>query len=143
MSKLTILILIFFAAALVQEFSFTDAVQEMLRENPKLAQTKMQSDASRNQLNIVKAGYWPQLDFVESWSDSNNPVYAFGNLRLPKAGEPHRISRKWVSDQHAATRKYLAVPAARTGTPNCTLLLPNCSGQRGKGDEIEKVEVRR
>ena len=81
MSKLiTVILTLFAAAASAQEFSFTDAVREMLGKNPKLAQARMQSDASRNQLGEVKAGYWPQLDFVQSWAYSNNPVFAFSTL---------------------------------------------------------------
>lgn len=81
MSKLvTLLLSLFAAASSAQDFPFQDAVREMLGNNPKLAQTRMQSDASRNQLGGVKAGYWPQLDFVQSWAYSNNPVYAFGTL---------------------------------------------------------------
>ena len=81
MPKLITLILsLFAAAAWAQEFSFQDAVQEMLGKNPRLAQTRMQSEASRNHLGEVKAAYWPQLDFVQSWEYSNNPVYAFATL---------------------------------------------------------------
>lgn len=81
MSKPLILILsLFAAAASAQEFPFQDAVREMLGKNPTLAQARMQSDASRHQLGETKAGYWPQLDFVQSWAYSNNPVFAFGTL---------------------------------------------------------------
>lgn len=81
MAKLMTLILsLLAAAASAQEFSFQDAVREMLGENPRLAQTRLQSDASRSQVGEVKAAYWPQLDFVQSWAYSNNPVYAFGTL---------------------------------------------------------------
>lgn len=81
MSKLiTVILSLFAVAASAQEFSFQDALQEMLAKNPTLAQTRMQSDASRNQLGEVKASYWPQLDFVQSWAYSNNPVHAFSTL---------------------------------------------------------------
>jgi outer membrane protein TolC len=68
------------ATASAQEFSFQDAVREMLGRNPKLAQARMQSDVARSQLGTAKAGYWPQLDFVQSWAYSNNPVYAFSTI---------------------------------------------------------------
>jgi outer membrane protein len=63
-----------------QQITFNQAVQEMLAKNPKFAQTKLESDASENQLDAVKSSYWPQLDFIQSWTYSNNPVYAFATL---------------------------------------------------------------
>lgn len=66
--------------AFAGELSFQRAVQEMFEQNPGLAQSKIQSSVSLKQLDRTKAAYLPQLDFVQSGTYSNNPVYVFGSL---------------------------------------------------------------
>ena len=63
-----------------QELTFQQALEQMLQQNPSFSQKKINSQISQNNVQQAKSAYYPQLDFVESWSFSNNPVYVFGSL---------------------------------------------------------------
>src|SRR5574341_2413931 len=78
--KLILLFILFAGLASAQDMTFSQAAEEMFRQNPVLAQRKLESEASRDQWDRSQATYWPQLDFSQTWSRSNNPVYVFGTL---------------------------------------------------------------
>ena len=71
---------IYAASVHAEELSFRKAAELLIQNNPVLAQRKLQSDAAREQRDQGRAGYYPQIEFLQNWSRSNNPVYVFGTL---------------------------------------------------------------
>ena len=72
----------FFAGITVasEPISLRKASELLLEHNPKLAQNKNQSEIARNGWLSARSAYLPQIDFIQTWSRSNNPVYVFGSL---------------------------------------------------------------
>lgn len=60
--------------------SLPEAAAIMLQQNPTLAQKEIQKQIAGLQEGRTRAGYFPQVDFVQSWTRSNNPVFSFGSL---------------------------------------------------------------
>jgi outer membrane protein TolC len=56
------------------------AADLMFQNNPAFAQKKLQVEIAGKQKQQAQGGYYPQIDFAQSWSRSNNPVYVFGTL---------------------------------------------------------------
>ncbi|HSP07862.1 MAG TPA: TolC family protein [Acidobacteriota bacterium] len=67
-------------AARAGEMTLSDAAGLMIRNNPALAQKQIQSQMAQEQSTRSRAAYLPQLDFVQGWTRSNNPVFSFGSL---------------------------------------------------------------
>lgn len=63
-----------------EDITFRQALDQMMEQNPVLNQRKLGAEISKRQRNQAKAAYLPQIDFMQSWSRSNNPVYVFGTL---------------------------------------------------------------
>ena len=60
--------------------TFHQAVSQMLQNNPVLAQRKLASSVAHDQWGQSKAAYYPQIDVLQTWNHSNNPVFVFGSL---------------------------------------------------------------
>ncbi len=73
-------LMIWSGAALCSELTFQQALDQMVRQNPLLVQHRIESETSILRWKQTKASYYPQIDFLQGWSHSNNPVYVFGSL---------------------------------------------------------------
>ena len=67
-------------AARAGELTLPQAAGLMIQNNPALAQKQIQSEMAAQQSGRSRAAYFPQLDFVQGWTRSNNPVFSFGSL---------------------------------------------------------------
>lgn len=67
-------------AARAGELTLPQAAGLMIQNNPALAQKQIQSEMAQEQSARSHAAYYPQLDFVQGWTRSNNPVFSFGSL---------------------------------------------------------------
>jgi len=56
------------------------AVARVLERNPDLAVDAPMREAAGSDLSASRAGYLPRLDFEQSYTGGNNPVYVFGTL---------------------------------------------------------------
>lgn len=73
-------VILFAAVAPGAELTLGQAAEQMVRNNPALAQKAIQTEIARRQSDAGRAAYLPQLDFVQGWTRSNNPVFSFGSL---------------------------------------------------------------
>src|SRR5690242_540119 len=60
--------------------SLRDAVRLALRENKGLAASSAAVGAAGARVDQARGGRLPKLNYSESWSAGNNPVYVFGSL---------------------------------------------------------------
>lgn len=56
------------------------AVQLALEKNPRLRAAGDEADAARARAEQARAAYFPRVDFSQSFTRGNNPVYVFGTL---------------------------------------------------------------
>ncbi len=75
-----VLLLIFNQFVVGASLTLERAAGLMLEQNPALAQKAIESEIAQTEWNQSKTTYFPQLDFIQAWSKSNNPVYVFGTL---------------------------------------------------------------
>jgi ferredoxin len=70
------------ASALRAEEMLTlaQAVQRALANNPELAVDVSARTAAQSLVKAARAAYLPRVDFEQSYTGSNNPVYVFGTL---------------------------------------------------------------
>jgi outer membrane protein TolC len=68
------------AASGAQIFTLQDAVTRALEHNPELAVYAPALAAGTADVTASRAGYRPRIDFEQSYSGGNNPVYVFGTL---------------------------------------------------------------
>lgn len=57
-----------------------DAAQLAVEHNPALKAAALDREAAKEQTRQAKSMYYPRVDFRETFSNGNNPVYAFGSL---------------------------------------------------------------
>jgi outer membrane protein TolC len=90
------------AANGAQIFTLQDAVNRALEHNPELAVYAPALAAATADAAASRAGYLPRVDFEQSYSGGNNPVYVFGtlltqqrfgasNFALPSLNQPDPI----------------------------------------------------
>ena len=75
--------LIFMGASILQAgepLTLAQALARVLEHNPELAIDAPVRDAAQSDLAASRAGYLPRLDFEQSYTGGNNPVYVFGTL---------------------------------------------------------------
>ena len=77
-----ILLIFLFADSYAQDDHLTlqEAARILTENNPQLAQRALESQSAKAQYRNSLASYYPSIDFVQSISHSNNPVYVFGSL---------------------------------------------------------------
>jgi len=77
-------ILTLFAAAVPlaaqDSLSLRDAVRVALRENPAIAAAGASQKASESRITQARGGILPKVNYTESYTRSNNPVFVFGSL---------------------------------------------------------------
>ncbi len=67
--------------------SLTEAANFALKRNPSVRATSSGRDMADAQLEEARAGRWPLVQFSETFTRSNNPVFVFGSLL-----EQHRFT---------------------------------------------------
>ena len=60
--------------------TLTTAAEIALRHNPLLQATSSAEEIAAAQLSEARAGRWPLLQFNETFTNGNNPVFVFGSL---------------------------------------------------------------
>ena len=60
--------------------SLRDAVQLGLRDNQSIAASEAAVKVADAQVSVAKSGWLPKLNYTESVTRGNNPVYVFGAL---------------------------------------------------------------
>jgi outer membrane protein len=60
--------------------TLADAVQSALKNHPAVQAADAYSEAVKHGIAIAQSGRFPRLDFSESVTRGNNPVYVFGSL---------------------------------------------------------------
>lgn len=84
-------------APIPEELTLPRAVDLALRNNPLLKATKSGREMADAQLDIARAGRFPLLQFGETFTESNNPVFVFGSLLEqgrfgPRNFDPHFLN---------------------------------------------------
>jgi outer membrane protein TolC len=84
MPKKSILLLIAVFSGLTgwaqDAMSLKDAVRIALSGNKAIAVSGASNDAASSRIAEAKSGFLPKVDYAESWTRSNNPVFVFGAL---------------------------------------------------------------
>lgn len=60
--------------------SLADAVASALRGHPAVHSSEAAESAAAARVKGARSGYFPKLDYQESFTRSNNPVFVFGSL---------------------------------------------------------------
>ena len=63
-----------------EPLTLSQALARALEHNPELAVDAPEHDAAEADLSASRAGYLPRVDFEQSYTGGNNPVYVFGTL---------------------------------------------------------------
>lgn len=63
-----------------EQLTLAQAVARALDHNPELAVDAPLRDAAKSAVDAGRAGYLPRVDFEQSYTGGNNPVYVFGTL---------------------------------------------------------------
>lgn len=63
-----------------EPLSLRDAVRAALRQNQALAASTAAVDAAAARVDQARGGNLPKLNYSESWTRGNNPVYVFSSL---------------------------------------------------------------
>jgi outer membrane protein TolC len=63
-----------------ESLSLRDAVRLALSENKSLAASSAAVDAAGSRIDQARGGRFPKVNYSESWTVGNNPVYVFGSL---------------------------------------------------------------
>jgi len=70
-----------------QSLSLEQAIQLARTQNPAVRASQATADAAAERRTQARAGYWPEINYTESFQWGNNPVYVFGSLL-----EQHRFA---------------------------------------------------
>ncbi len=60
--------------------TISDAMQRADKQNPRIKAALSQVSAADHRITQAESGFLPQVYFTESYSNTNNPMWAFGNL---------------------------------------------------------------
>jgi outer membrane protein len=63
-----------------ERISLREAVQLALQQNKSIAASQASINAAASKINQARAGMLPKLNYTESITRSNNPVFVFGSL---------------------------------------------------------------
>jgi outer membrane protein TolC len=76
-----------FAAAILStplaaqdSMSLQDAVRIALSDNKSILASRASNDAAASRITQARSGWLPKVDYSESWTRSDNPVFVFGSL---------------------------------------------------------------
>ncbi|MBI5588884.1 MAG: TolC family protein [Deltaproteobacteria bacterium] len=67
------------AAADTRSLTISDAIQLADKQNPKIKAALSQVTAADQRITQAESGFLPQVFFTETYSNTNNPMWAFGN----------------------------------------------------------------
>jgi outer membrane protein TolC len=62
------------------QIGLKDAVRLALEKNKSIQASAAASKASETQVTEARSGYLPKVNYAESWTRSNNPVFVFSSL---------------------------------------------------------------
>ena len=71
--------------------TLTGAAEIALRHNPLLQATSSAGQMAAAQLSEARAGRWPLLQFSETFTNGNNPVFVFGSLLEQRRFGPQKF----------------------------------------------------
>jgi outer membrane protein TolC len=80
MKAVAVIMMMYGSVVSAKNLSYQEAVQQMMSHNPALAQRSLQTEVSRKEWLSSKAAYLPHIDFQQTFTHSNNPVFVFGTL---------------------------------------------------------------
>jgi len=66
-------------AADTPSLTISDAMQLADKQNPRIKAALSQATAADHRITQAKSGFLPQVFFTETYSNTNNPMWAFGN----------------------------------------------------------------
>lgn len=78
--KAMILMAVVSVASAQDQLSLKGAVATALQSNPSVEVSKAQRDAAKAGIAEAKSGALPKVNYVESWTRSDNPVFVFSSL---------------------------------------------------------------
>ncbi len=78
--KWTMFIAIAVAAMGQSQLTLKDAVQQALQLNPSVEASVAARDVAQAGITAAKSGTLPKVNYSESWTRSNNPVFVFSSL---------------------------------------------------------------
>ena len=70
---------IIISAADIPSLTISDAMQLADKQNPRIKAALSQVSAADHRITQAKSGFLPQVFFTETFSHTNNPMWAFGN----------------------------------------------------------------
>jgi outer membrane protein TolC len=76
------LLVLYAAVPLLAQSPLTlqDAVRMAVEKHPAVEATELQTRAAASRITEARSGYLPRLNYTESWTRSNNPVFVFSSL---------------------------------------------------------------
>lgn len=80
MRKTTLLVLLAWSARAQSPLSVADAVRLALRQNPSIQASGAAQNAADRRVAQARGGWLPKVNYSESWTRSNNPVFVFSSL---------------------------------------------------------------
>ena len=66
-------------AADMTSLTISDAIQLADKQNPRIKAALSQTTAADHRITQAESGFLPQVFFTETYSNTNNPMWAFGN----------------------------------------------------------------
>lgn len=64
-------------APLIESLTLAESIQIAVKENPKIMAARFQEESLRSQAIQARSGFFPQVDFTETFKRTNNPMWAF------------------------------------------------------------------
>ena len=65
-------------ASLPDSLTLSEAIQIAAKENPKVKAAGFQEESTSSQVIEARSGFFPRIDFIETFNRTNNPMWAFG-----------------------------------------------------------------
>jgi outer membrane protein len=134
------------AASAEGSLTLAEAVARAMANNPDLAVDAPARDAVQSELEASRADYWPSVDFEQSYTGSNNPVFVFGtllsqrrftaaNFSLPSLNNPDPIDNLQTRVQTQQT----IFDFGRTRRRSQTALIALEATDRKHNDNVRRV----
>jgi outer membrane protein TolC len=80
MKKLLLSFVLILSAHAQEALSLRDAVQQALKGSRSVASSAASKDAASARIDQARSGFLPKVNYAESWTRSNNPVFVFSSL---------------------------------------------------------------
>ena len=126
--------------------TLAEAVSRALAHNPELAIDAPAQAAARSEIDAGRAGYLPRIDFEQSLTGGNNPVYVFGtllnqrrfteaNFAIPSLNTPDPV----MNLQSRVTGQQMIWDFGRTGARVETARLGLALTERSHDEHVNQV----